>query len=359
MAALLPQGARADTLIDHVNGLGMDAQGQATRFTGLVIGDDGKIATLLGAYDIRPRTRFAVDGHGARLLPGRLLDRGQLVRMGLSLLLGGKPLANLPPPRPEDRDLALATAQKALLAQGITTVVDMGTTIEDWQALRRAGDAGRLAIRVICYAGGIADMALIGGPGPSPWLYDGRLKLQGVWLDAGGPARARPNLIQLKNMMSRAAMDHFQVAVQVAGPVAGADSAAPELPPAALPAPRARRLAAPAPPALPPLLRADVEKAIADLGETYTGDRRWRIEEAEPVLEPAAEAAPPGEEAARAQAAANAEAARRAFAESRLGRIATGLYADFILTGGDGAGAGGWQVWVSGRQVYAAERPAA
>ena len=56
----------------------------------------------------------------------------------------------------------------------------MGTTIEDWQAYRRAADSGRLRLRIVAYAKGIDDMALIGGPGPSPWLYDDRLKLNGV-----------------------------------------------------------------------------------------------------------------------------------------------------------------------------------
>jgi hypothetical protein len=49
---------------------------------------------------------------------------------------------------------------------------DMGTSIEDWQAMRRAGDAGTLKMRIMAYGDGIDAMALIGGGGPTPWLYD-------------------------------------------------------------------------------------------------------------------------------------------------------------------------------------------
>ncbi|KAH2558246.1 hypothetical protein KXV42_008870, partial [Aspergillus fumigatus] len=74
----------------------------------------------------------------------------------------------VPPPRPEDRDLALAKAQEIFLSRGVTAAADMGTTIDDWQAMRRAGDEGSLKMRVMAYGDGIANTVLIGGPGPSP-----------------------------------------------------------------------------------------------------------------------------------------------------------------------------------------------
>ena len=86
----------------------------------------------------------------------------------------------VPPPRPADRDLALRTAQQILLQRGITAVADMGTTIEDWQTYRRAGDNRELHIRIMAYAAGNEAMILIGGPGPTPWLYEDRLRLNGV-----------------------------------------------------------------------------------------------------------------------------------------------------------------------------------
>ncbi len=177
----------------------------------------------------------------------------------------------LPPPRPEDLDQALADVQQRLLERGITAVADMGTTIEAWQAYRRAGDLGTLRLRILAYAQGTEAMALIGGPGPSPWLYEDRLRFNGVLLQLDGalgsrgaalkapyadqPAGRGLNLItdtQLKNLMSRAAIDRFQVAVAATG-----DKAV-----------------------------ATLLDAIEDQAPTYTGDRRWRIEHAE-LVDPA------------------------------------------------------------------------
>lgn len=198
-------------------------------------------------------------------------------------LAGGKPAGVLvdnatelvakavPAPRPEDRDLALAKAQEILLSRGVTAIADMGTTIEDWQAFRRAGDNGALRVRIMAYAGGTENMALIGGPGPSLWLYDDKLRLNGVKLYSDGALGSRGASLkapysdapgvkglrvtgdtQLKNFMSRAALDHFQVAIHAIGDEANA---------AAL-------------------------TAIEDMNQTYQGDRRWRIEHAQ-ILDPA------------------------------------------------------------------------
>ena len=54
----------------------------------------------------------------------------------------------------------------------------MGTSIEDWQTYRRAGDLGTLSLRIVAYAAEVDDMVLMAGPGPTPWLYDDRLRLQ-------------------------------------------------------------------------------------------------------------------------------------------------------------------------------------
>src|SRR3546814_10004741 len=53
--------------------------------------------------------------------------------------------AAVPKPLARDRDRAFLLAQQKLLEQGITTIADMGTTIEDWQSFRRAGDKHALA----------------------------------------------------------------------------------------------------------------------------------------------------------------------------------------------------------------------
>ena len=57
MAALtlaLTTPAHADTLIDNVNGITLDAEGKVVRFTGVVIDDSGKVKQLLDRTDKRP-----------------------------------------------------------------------------------------------------------------------------------------------------------------------------------------------------------------------------------------------------------------------------------------------------------------
>ena len=177
----------------------------------------------------------------------------------------------IPAPRPVERDLALGKAQDILLANGVTSIADMGTTMQDWQSYRRAGDKGQLKIRIISYAAEIDNMVAIAGPGPSPWLYDDHLKLAGVKLYVDGALGSRGASLkqpyadmpgesglamltsaQLKNKMSRAAMDGFQTAVHAIGDKAN----------------------------------DEVLSAIEELRETYKGDRRWRVEHAQ-IIDPA------------------------------------------------------------------------
>ncbi|NOU02288.1 MAG: amidohydrolase [Novosphingobium sp.] len=374
--------AQADTLVDNVDGVTLDATGGIEHFNGLLIGNDGRIVQVLHRGEKRPgKVDYLVDGKGQVLMPGLIdahahvssigfaaltldlsgtrsleeaktriaayakahpdrrwiLGRGwnqelwsvkrfptaadldavvgdrpvwlsrvdghagwansrALAAAGVTALTkdpaggrieraapGGKPAGVLvdnamalidkvvPEPRPEDRDMALETAQQQLLKRGVTAVADMGTGIEDWQAFRRAGDNGTLRIRIMAYASGTGAMELIGGPGPTPWLYDDRLRLNGVKLYMDGALGSRgaslktpyadapatkglriTNDTQLKNMMSRAALDHFQVAVHAIGDAAN----------------------------------AALLTAIEDLSLTYTGDRRWRIEHAQ-ITDPA------------------------------------------------------------------------
>ncbi|MXO89511.1 amidohydrolase [Pontixanthobacter aquaemixtae] len=177
----------------------------------------------------------------------------------------------VPAPRPEDRDLALSKAQEILLSMGVTAVADMGTSIEDWQSFRRAGDGGWLQLRIMSYASGVEAMELIGGPGPSQWLYDDKLRINGVklyldgalgsrgaWLkapyadEAGNTGLPLKTGAQLRNLMSRAALDKFQLAIHAIGDAAN----------------------------------AEVLSAVSELSGTYDGDRRWRIEHAQ-VVDPA------------------------------------------------------------------------
>ncbi|MGC4250171.1 MAG: amidohydrolase [Sphingobium sp.] len=195
--------------------------------------------------------------------PGGRIEAGVLVDKAMDLMT-----RVVPPPAPKDRDIALEKAQQALLATGVTAIADMGTGIEDWQAFRRSADRGALRVRIMSYARGLENMVLIAGPEPTPWLYDDHLRMGGVklvldgalgsrgaWLKADyadAPGQKGLPMIpstQLRNIMSRASMDNFQIAVHAIGDAAN----------------------------------SEVLDAITELAETYKGDRRWRIEHAQIV----------------------------------------------------------------------------
>ena len=381
-ASLLAAPALADTLIDNVDGITLDAQGKVLRFEGLVIGEDGKITAVVKAGGKRPDgIDYRIDGKGSVMLPGMIdahvhvmgIGFGQLTldlshtnsldealaviakfaaenptrpwilgrgwnqekwglgrfptaaeldaivpdrpvwlsrvdghaswanseaikRAGVTATTqeptGGRIIrkpgsrepegvfvdaaetlvnAVVPAPRAADRDVALRKAQELLLANGITAVADMGTTVEDWQTFRRAGDIGALKLRIMAYAASVEAMELIGGPGPTPWLYDDRLRLNGIKLYLDGALGSRGATLkepyhdepshrglpllspaQLRNLMSRAAMDGYQVATHAIGDAAN----------------------------------AEVLGAIEDLSASYGGDRRWRVEHAQ-IVDPA------------------------------------------------------------------------
>ena len=203
---------------------------------------------------------------GGRIERAGRAPSGIFVDNAKALIAGAIPAAP-----PVTRERALARAQEILLSNGLTTVADMGTSSEDWAVMRRSGDAGTLNLRILSYASGIDNLLAIAGTGPTPWLYDGRLRMVGVklyldgalgsrgaWLkapyrDAPGQ-RGLPLMTDtvLKNWMSRAAMDHFQVAVHAIGDQAN----------------------------------ATLLGAIEELSATYDGDRRWRIEHAQ-IVDPA------------------------------------------------------------------------
>jgi predicted amidohydrolase YtcJ len=222
-------------------------------------------SAALAAAGITAATKDPSGGRIERIAPGGA-PAGVLVD-GATALIERK----LPQPRAAERDLALETAQELFLKRGLTAVADMGTSIEDWQAFRRAGDTGRLRLRIMSYASGVDAMTLIGGAAPGPWLYDDKLHLNGVKLYLDGALGSRGAALkapyadapankglmflspaQLRNLMSRAAMDNFQIAVHAIGDAA----------------------------------TVSVLDAIIELEQTYKGDRRWRIEHAQ-NLDPA------------------------------------------------------------------------
>jgi predicted amidohydrolase YtcJ len=220
------------------------------------------------AMTIAGVTAATADPAGGRIerLPGGRAPSGVFVDNARALVE-----TKVPPPRATDRDVALYEAQQLLIRNGVTAVADMGTSIEDWMTYRRAGDEGRLRIRIMSYAASVPEMILIGGSGPSAWLYDDRLRLNGLklyldgalgsrgaWLKsayadaAGNIGLPRIDGTALRNNMSRAAMEGYQVAIHAIGDAANAEALS----------------------------------AIEELSGDYTGDRRWRIEHAQ-IVDPA------------------------------------------------------------------------
>jgi hypothetical protein len=308
-------------------------------------------SAALNAAKVTEATPDPTGGHIERLAGSRK-PAGVLVDAAKELVH-----AKVPAPRPSDRDTAFGEAQLEFLRQGVTAMADMGTTIEDWQTYRRAADAGNLRVRIVSYARGVDAMALIGGPKPTQWLYDDRLKLQGVKLYLDGALGSRGawlkapyadapdtsglpvmNETQLGNLMSRAAIDNFQVAVHAIGDKAN----------------------------------ETVLDTIEQLSDTYKGDRRWRIEHAQ-IVAPA-DIARFGKFGVVASMQPQHQPSDRVMAEARLGpdRLAgayawrsiaatgatlafgsdtpvepptpfVGLAAAISRQGADGQPAGGWQ----------------
>jgi predicted amidohydrolase YtcJ len=219
-------------------------------------------ALALQAAEVTAATPDPVGGRIERIAGGRQ-PSGVLVDAAMPLVA-----SKVPPPRANDRDLAFHAAQELLVRHGVTAVADMGTSIEDWMTFRRAGDANRLRIRIMAYAASVPEMLLIGGDGPTPWLYQDRLRMGGIKLYLDGALGSRGAKLKapyaddprntglwqtdgtaLRNNMSRAAMDNYQVAVHAIGDAAN----------------------------------SEVLDAIAELSDDYKGDRRWRIEHAQVV----------------------------------------------------------------------------
>ncbi|OBX19116.1 metal-dependent hydrolase [Erythrobacter sp. QSSC1-22B] len=213
-------------------------------------------------------TEATSDPAGGRVerLPGSRMPSGVFVDAAEELVQ-----RVVPAPRPAERDLAFQRAQEVLHSMGVTAAADMGTSIEDWQTFRRAGDNGRLTLRIMSYATSADTMELVAGSGPTPWLYDDRLKLNGVklyldgalgsrgaWLkqpyadDPGNTGLPLMSPAQLRNILVRASNGGFQVALHAIGTAANADALS----------------------------------AVHEIADSFPGDRRWRIEHAQ-ILDPA------------------------------------------------------------------------
>lgn len=283
--------AFAVTVIEHANGIEVDAAGRVQHFTGMVIGKDGKVVRLLHAGDRAPKGDTMIDAGGRALMPGFIDAHGHVIELGrdalqldlvgtsslgelqrrlgdyaakhpgVTWILGAgwnqelwpdkrfptaaeldaivkdrpvvltrvdghalvansaamraagvseqtqappggrienglfvdnaKDLINkaVPPPSPADLDEALAKAQEILLGFGVTSVGSMSTALGDWEAMKRAGDAGRLDVRFLVYADELNLLREV--PRPTPWLYGDRLRMVGIKFYADGALGSR------------------------------------------------------------------------------------------------------------------------------------------------------------------------
>lgn len=302
---VLATPASGSGLIDNVQGETPDGKGGVIRFTALLVGKDGRVAQLLSGDDNPPKTLdFRLDARGKALVPGRIEPGLRLMDAALAAYPRDPALAGKPW-QPRERDSALYRYSETLLARGITSVTDIATTITDWSVYRRAGDAGRLRVRVLSYAAGVETMMTVAGAQPTPWLYGGRLRM-------GGLAVADPEPhddARVRNQISRGAMDGFQILVDPSGP-GGAEHAL---------------------------------AAIEEVALTYAGDRRWRLH------------APFADESRLALSGVIAlpvtDPARAAFAETEIGALLPGMRADFLLLDATGAPN---EVWMDGGRIWVA-----
>ena len=363
--------ALADTLIDNANGIQVDTKGRIQRFTGLVVGKDGRVVTLLFKGDARPAgVGERIDAGGRTLLPGLIDAHGHVMSLGFGALqldlTGTSSLADLqqrlktyaaanpdakwivgrgwnqelwadkrfptaadldtvvadrpvwlgrvdghaaiansaalkaakitaaikapsggrienglfvdaamalvedriPDPTATEMDAALAKAQQLMLASGLTSAADMGTSASDWAAMNRAGRAGSLNVRIVGYAGGVREMRAINRGRPSAWLFADRLRLGGVKLYADGALGSRGAWLKapyhdkpdtrglslitdaaLAKQAGEAAANGHQLAIHAIGDAAN----------------------------------AQVIGAFEQLNRRYSGDRRHRLEHAQIV----------------------------------------------------------------------------
>jgi hypothetical protein len=366
--ALFASSSLADTLVTNANGIEVDASGHLEHFTGLLIGNDGKVVRMLQAGEPRPKATETLDVQGRTLLPGFIDAHGHVIELGryalqldlvgtsslgelqqrlrayaaahpndkwilgagwnqelwpdkkfptaadLDSAVGDRPVvlsrvdghalvANsaamkvagvtaqtptppggrienglfvdnakdlinraIPVPSPVELDQAFAKAQDILLGFGVTGVGSMSTGLGDWEAMKRAGEAGRLEVRFMVYADGLN--LLKAEPRPTPWLYGDRLRMVGIKFYADGALGSRGAWLkqpyadmpgsrglqfhsdaELRSLTDTAASHGFQIAIHAIGDAAN----------------------------------AQVIGTYEWLNGKYGTDRRWRIEHAQIV----------------------------------------------------------------------------
>lgn len=149
--------------------------------------------------------------------------------------------SKVPAPNPIEAERALAKALELMTSVGLTGVHDAGVDPDTWTLYRRFGDEGRLTTRIYAMAGGMDALLKIAPVRPTGWLYDDRLILRSVKLYSDGALGSRGAYLnapysddpenrglrflddtRLRNWMSKAMMNGFQVNVHAIGDGANA-----------------------------------------------------------------------------------------------------------------------------------------
>ena len=120
LALAAPVTARADALIDNVNGMTLDDKGQVVRFTGLMMNRDGKITYVLKSGERRPKkVDWKLDMGGKVMVPGMIDGHGHVMGLGAQLLRLDLSGANsLDEALAKIRDYAAANPTKWILGGG-------------------------------------------------------------------------------------------------------------------------------------------------------------------------------------------------------------------------------------------------
>ena len=143
----------------------------------------------------------------------------------------------VPAPSPLRRSEALAKAQEILLSNGLTAVADMGTSRADWELMNLAGSRGQLRMRVMAYSFGLDNLPDKPSPwlhgdrlqmGGIKLYGDGALGSRGAWLKQ--PYADKPDTrglqfltdAQLREQADTAAKRGFQLAIHAIGDAANA-----------------------------------------------------------------------------------------------------------------------------------------
>ena len=196
--------------------------------------------------------------------PGGRIENGLFVDNAMGLID-----KSVPPPTAAELDRAVSKAQEILLGYGVTGVGSMSTSLGAWDAMKRAGQAGALKVRLMVYADELNLLKI--EPKPTPWLYGDKLRMVGIKFYADGALGSRGAWLkqpyadtpdtrglqfhsdaELASLTNQAAAAGFQIATHAIGDAAN----------------------------------AQVIATYEALSKKYGKDRRWRIEHFQ-IVDPA------------------------------------------------------------------------